>query len=91
MACSGSNEPDEHLETPELPKTPNLILRPDAEGELSPDSEENVAGQTNGVFLNFFHELYCRERTNQEADDSPAMSPSTHEAVLLSSRSFQMT
>lgn len=70
MASSGSDpDPGDRLETP---KTPTLVLREDAQDEtLLPDTEENVSDQTDGVVRVFFQELRNRERTQQEADDTP--------------------
>jgi hypothetical protein len=71
MASPGSsNDPGEQLV--ETPKTPTLVLREDAQGEtLLPDTEQNVSDETDGVVRVFFQELRNRERSLQEADDTP--------------------
>jgi len=54
------------------PKTPRMVLKEDASvGELSPDTEENVASQTDGVFRHFVYQLYAIDRSDQDADDTP--------------------
>lgn len=70
MASSGSNnDPGDQLE---MPKTPTLVLREDAHCEtLQPDTEQNVCDETDGVVRVFFQELRNRERTLQDADDTP--------------------
>lgn len=52
------------------PRTPRLVPIDDAK-PLTPDTEENVAEQTDGVFRNFVYRMYNNERCEQEADDTP--------------------
>ncbi len=56
------------------PRTPRLRLREDDLTPLSPDTEENVAEQTDGVFRNFVFNMYTNERSEQDGpDDTPDM------------------
>ena len=55
------------------PRTPRLKLKDEAEGPLSPDTEEHVAEQTDGVFRNFVYQMYTRAQSQQDADDTPNM------------------
>ena len=66
MACGGvgpgGNAPDpygggEDDDPFDPPKTPRMVLKEDAQAdELTPDTEDNVAEQTDGIFRNFvFH------------------------------------
>jgi len=60
----------------EPPRTPHLVLKEDAAagGELSPDTEDNVASQTDGVFRHFVYQLRAIDRTElQDADDTPTV------------------
>ncbi len=45
----------------------------DSVEELTPDTEENVAEQTDGIFRNFVYQMYTTERSDQEADDTPSL------------------
>jgi len=59
MACAapgggvagGGDDPNDRFDPP---KTPRMVLKDDAcDDELSPDTEDNVAEQTDGIFRNF--------------------------------------
>jgi len=55
MACPGPNDPGDPF-TP--PKTPRMVLKDDARSEqLTPDTEDNVNEQTDGVFRNFVYHM----------------------------------
>jgi len=55
MACPGPNDPGDPF-TP--PKTPRMVLKDDAQSQqLSPDTEDNVSEQTDGVFRNFVYHM----------------------------------
>ncbi len=56
------------------PRTPRLKLREDDLTPLSPDTEDNVAEQTDAVFRNFVFNMYTNERAEQDGpDDTPDM------------------
>ena len=56
------------------PRTPRLKLKEEDLTPLSPDTEENVAEQTDGVFRNFVFNMYTNERSEQDGpDDTPDM------------------
>lgn len=51
-----------------------MVLKDGArEDELSPDTEDNVAEQTDGIFRNFVYHLYTIDRSRPDADDSPSL------------------
>lgn len=75
MACLGPpNDPDDPFDPP---KTPQMVLKEDAREELTPDTEENVSEQTDGVFRNFIYHMHIIDRSRNEADDSPNLSELT--------------
>lgn len=64
MACAaggssvGGGEGPSDNDSFDPPKTPRMVLKEDAqEGELSPDTEDNVAEQTDGIFRNFVYHM----------------------------------
>lgn len=73
MATAGGNNPDDPNDPGDPPRTPRLKLKDEAEGPLSPDTEEHVAEQTDGVFRNFVYQMYVTHQSNQDADDTPNM------------------
>jgi len=68
MACLDPNDPNDPFDPP---KTPQLVLKDKDGEELSPDTEENVADQTDGIFRNFVYHMYSIDRSEQDADDTP--------------------
>lgn len=71
MASLDPSDPNDPFEPP---RTPRMVLKDDArEDELSPDTEDNVVEQTDGIFRNFVYHLYTIDRTRPEADDSPSL------------------
>lgn len=64
---SGSDG-DDHFDPP---KTPRMVLKEEPGAELSPDTEDNVAEQTDSVFRHFVYQLYAIDRSDQDADDTP--------------------
>ena len=65
------NDPNDPFDPP---KTPRMVLKDkDQAEELTPDTEENVAGQTDGIFRNFVYQMYNMDRDEQEADDTPSV------------------
>lgn len=66
MACRG--DPNEPFEPP---RTPKMVLKECAGDELSPDTEDNVASQTDSIFRNFVFHMHTSLRPEEEADDSP--------------------
>ena len=68
MACLDPNDPNDPFDPP---KTPQLVLKDNDGEELTPDTEENVAQQTDGVFRNFVYHMYSNDRSEQDADDTP--------------------
>jgi len=72
----GSSDDDPPFEPP---RTPHLVLKTDAEAgdQLTPDTEENVTSQTDGVFRHFVYQLHSIDRTaaadTRDADDTPAV------------------
>jgi len=72
MAAAGGGD-DQGDDQFDPPRTPRLVLKNDAD-ELTPDTEENVASQTDGVFRHFVYQLHAIDRTDpQEADDTPTV------------------
>ena len=71
LAPDDPNDPDDF----DRPRTPRMVLKEDASGEeLSPDTEENVTDQADGVFRNFVFHLYNMDRNSPDADpDSPRL------------------
>ena len=61
------NDPDDPFDPP---KTPRMLLKEDAREELSPDTEDNVAEQTDGIFRNFVYHMHTMERRDGD-DNSP--------------------
>ena len=68
MAGLDPNDPNDPFEPP---KTPRMVLKDKDGEELSPDTEENVADQTDGIFRNFVYQMYNLDRSDQDADDTP--------------------
>jgi len=69
----GDNQGDDQFDPP---RTPHLVLKEDATagGDLSPDTEENVTSQTDGVFRHFVYQLSVIDRADtQDADDTPTV------------------
>jgi len=60
----------------EPPRTPRLVLKDDAAagGELTPDTEDNVTAQTDGVFRHFVYQLHSIDHT-QPHDDTATVPP----------------
>lgn len=74
MASSDPSDRDDDPNDPfDPPKTPHMVLKEDAPNELSPDTEENVAQQTDSVFRNFVYHMNALDRSGQDADDTPAL------------------
>ncbi|ESO03638.1 hypothetical protein HELRODRAFT_79940 [Helobdella robusta] len=48
-----------------------MIVRPDTEAEIRPDTEENVVNQTDGIFRSFVTNMYVHDRLSSTADESP--------------------
>ena len=56
------------------PKTPRFVLKDSGDSEeLSPDTVENVADETDSVFRTFVHQMLNNERDNQNPDDTPSL------------------
>jgi len=73
MAASGDDPPDDQFEPP---RTPHLVLKDEASAgdQLTPDTEDNVTSQTDGVFRHFVYQLHALDRTDQhDADDTPTV------------------
>ena len=71
MAGLDPNDPNEPFDTP---RTPRMVLKDkDLEEDLSPDTEENVHDQTDGIFRNFVFQMYNIDRDEQDADDAPTI------------------
>ena len=70
MACAGGNDPNDHFDPP---KTPQMVLKSDATDVLSPDTEENVREQTEGIFRNFVYQMHNLDHANDDADNSPSL------------------
>ena len=73
-AAGGGDDPGDDQFDP--PRTPRLVLKGDAAAsdELTPDTEENVTSQTDGVFRHFVYQLHAIDRTDlQDADDTPTV------------------
>lgn len=68
MACLGPNDPDDPFDPP---KTPRMVLKEDAEEELSPDTEDNVSEQTDSIFRNFVYHMHIIDHSGDDADDAP--------------------
>ena len=72
-AAGGAGGDDDPFEPP---RTPHLVLKTDATAgdELTPDTEENVTSQTDGVFRHFVYQLHAIDRTDMPgADDTPTV------------------
>jgi len=75
MAAAGGGD-DQGDDQFDPPRTPHLVLKDGtAAGEqLTPDTEENVRAQTDGVFRHFVYQLHSIDRTEQQdADDTPTV------------------
>ena len=69
MACPGPSDPSDPFIPP---KTPRMFLKDDGRsGQLSPDTEDNVADQTDGVFRNFVYHMTVMRNGVSGADDAP--------------------
>lgn len=69
-AGGGDDPPDDQFDPP---RTPHLVLKDDSD-QLSPDTEENVASQTDGVFRHFVYQLHSIDRNDRhDADDTPTV------------------
>ena len=69
MACRGDpNDPNEPFEPP---RTPKMVLKDGSVEELAPDTEDNVAHQTDRIFRNFVFHMHTNLRPEEEAVDSP--------------------
>ena len=75
MACAGSSNPGGGGGGGDLPKTPCVIVKPDDVNVPHPDTVENVARQTDGIFRNFVQWMYNLYRTREGvgADDTPSL------------------
>lgn len=75
MAAAAGGGDDQGDDQFDPPRTPHLVLKDAAAGdELTPDTEENVASQTDGVFRHFVYQLHAIDRTEQQdADDTPTV------------------
>jgi len=72
-AAAGGGGDDDQWEPP---RTPHLVLKDGGggggeAGELTPDTEDNVASQTDGVFRHFVYQL--RAMQQHDDDDTPAV------------------
>jgi len=66
MASAGGGDEDEQWEPP---RTPRLVLKDDGDGgQLTPDTEDNVTAQTDGVFRHFVYQLHTIDHTQQLHD-----------------------
>lgn len=76
MACLDPNDPDDPFDPP---KTPRMVLKEDASEALSPDTEDNVSEQTDGIFRNFVYHMHSIDRGagggggGGGGDDSPSL------------------
>lgn len=73
-AAGGADDPGDDPFDP--PRTPHLVLKNDAAAgdELTPDTEENVTSQTDGVFRHFVYQLRAIDRTDlNDDDDTPTV------------------
>lgn len=69
MACRGDpNDPNEPFEPP---RTPKMVLKDGSVEELAPDTEDNVAHQTDRIFRNFVFHMHTNLRPEEEAVDTP--------------------
>jgi len=70
-AAGGGDDPGDDQFDP--PRTPHLVLKDDAAAgdQLTPDTEENVTSQTDGVFRQFVYQLHSMDRA--DADDTPTV------------------
>jgi len=67
----GPNDPNGPNERFDPPKTPRMVVMINKdEGNVQPDTEDNVAEQTDGIFRNFVHQMYDLERGSAEAADN---------------------
>ena len=76
MACAPGdpNDPNDPFNKFDPPKTPRFVLKDEESEELSPDTEENVAEQTDGIFRNFVYHMHNQARDSQESgDDTPSL------------------
>lgn len=72
--CNDGHHSDDPNDPFDPPKTPRMVLKADAPDELSPDTEQNVADQTDSVFRNFVYQMNAFDRSSQEAaDDTPSL------------------
>lgn len=69
MATGNSNGYGDRFDPP---KTPRVVLKPCAEDELPPDTEENVIQQTDRIFRNFVVSMQALDRGSEGADDTPS-------------------
>ena len=72
-AMGGGDGPNDPSDRFDPPKTPRLVMVEGGEKALHPDTEDNVAEQTDGIFRNFVHQMYDLERMGGEADNTPNM------------------
>ena len=68
---AGALDPNDPNDPFDPPKTPRMVLKDKDSVELSPDTEENVGEQTDGIFRNFVYQMYNINREEQDADDTP--------------------
>lgn len=74
MACARDPNDPGGEDAFETPKTPRMVLRDDEAGEeLTPDTEQNVAEETDSVFRNFVYHMINNHRSDQDADDTPSL------------------
>ncbi|KAK2188737.1 hypothetical protein NP493_123g00010 [Ridgeia piscesae] len=70
MASLDPNDPNDPFDPP---RTPHMILKDEHSEDLTPDTEQNVCEQTDGVFRNFVYQMFTNNRSEQEADDTPSL------------------
>ena len=74
MACANPGGGDDPNDPYDPPKTPRMVLKDSDSGEeLTPDTEQNVAEETDSVFRNFVVNMLNNERDQHAADDTPSL------------------
>lgn len=66
-----TNSPNNGGDRFDPPKTPSVVIKPSAEGELKPDTEDNVIRETDSIFRNFVVNMQTIERNSEGADNTP--------------------
>ena len=65
MASADPNNPDDNDYYDDPPKTPALKLKDEEATPLTPDTEDHVAEQTDGVFRNFVYLMHTNSQDEQ--------------------------